>query len=74
MVSAMKKVVSWKKLKVTLAQAVREGFLEKVTFELWPDYKEAVISRSQGPRESMLGRENSKEKAFISCPVIKYEY
>lgn len=34
MVNAMKKVVSWKKLKVTLAQAVREGFLEKVTFEL----------------------------------------
>ena len=36
----MKKAVSWRKLDVTSAQVVREGFLEKLMLQLCPDCRE----------------------------------
>lgn len=37
MMRAIKRVIVWRREEVTLAQVVRESFLEKVTFELPPE-------------------------------------
>ena len=52
----MKNVMGWRKEEVALAQVTRKGFLEMVTFELWPEVKGS--SHEEDRRE--------KKKAFLA--------